>query len=76
MGATRVVMDQMPRAVPRLLGGKMEMSKAWLPGIMGPETAPCSTRKKISEDRLQAMPHKSEAMVKASTEMVKVRTTP
>ena len=71
--ATNVVMDQMPSAALRLFAGKIEISSAWLPGIMGPETAPCSTRKKISEGRLQAMPHRSEAMVKASTELVKVR---
>ena len=76
IGATRVVIDQMPSAVPRLLAGKMEISSAWLPGIMGPETPPCSTRKKISDGRLQARPHSSEAMVKAKTEKTKVRTTP
>src|SRR3569833_636232 len=76
IGATRVVMDQIPSAVPRLLGGKMEISSAWLPGIIGPVTPPCSTRKKIREGRLQAIPQRSDATVKASTEKVKVRTTP
>src|SRR5580698_7770669 len=54
----------------------MEISKAWLPGIIGPETPPCSTRKKISDGRLQAMPQRNDATVKASTETTKVLTTP
>ena len=66
----------MPSAVPRLSGGKIEISSAWQPGIIGPDTPPCSTRKKISDGRLQAMPHRNEATVKASTETTKVRTTP
>ena len=53
----------MPSAVPRLCGGKIAISSAWLPGIIGPETAPCRMRKTISDGRLQAMPHSSEAMV-------------
>src|ERR1700760_2015041 len=43
---------------------------------MGPETAPCNTRKAISEGRLHANPHNSEAMVKSITDTTKVRTTP
>src|ERR1700759_2332765 len=76
IGATRVVIDQMSSAVPRLSGGKIEISSAWEPGIIGPETPPWSTRKKISEGRLQATPQRNEAMVKASTENTKVRTPP
>ena len=76
MGATSVVIDQMVSAVVRLLGPNTLMSSAWLPGIMGPETAPCSTRNAISEGRLQASPHNKEAMVKSTTETTKVRTTP
>ncbi len=76
IGATRVVMDQMPSAVPRFSGGKIEISSAWLPGIIGPDTPPCRTRKKISDGRLQAMPHRNDATVKARTEKAKVRTTP
>ena len=52
------------------------MSSAWLPGIIGPETAPCSTRNAISEGRLQASPHNREAIVKSTTDTTKVRTTP
>jgi len=40
IGATSVVIDQMARAVPRLLGGKIIINSAWLPGIIGPDTAP------------------------------------
>ncbi len=40
MGATSVVIDQMPSAVERFSGGKTAISSAWLPGIIGPDTAP------------------------------------
>src|SRR5580692_7559438 len=76
IGATRVVMDQMPRAVERFCGGKIEISSACEPGIIGPETPPCRMRKKIRDGRLQATPHRKEATVKASTEKQNVRTTP
>ena len=76
MGATNVVMDQMPSAVGLFSGGKMEISNACDPGIMGPDVAPCRTRKKISDGRLQAMPHRKDAAVKHSTENTNVRTTP
>ena len=52
------------------------MRSAWLPGIIGPETAPCSTRKTINDGRLQASPHRSEAIVNSATDRTKVRTTP
>jgi len=76
IGATNVVIDQMPSAVARFCGGKIAIRSAWLPGIMGPDTAPCRIRNRISEGRLQAMPHRKEAMVKRITETQKVRTTP
>ena len=44
--------------------GKIEISSACEPGIIGPDTAPCSTRNTISAGRLQAMPHRKEATVK------------
>ncbi len=75
-GATRVVMDQTARPVPRRSGGKIDSSRAWEPGIRGPEQPPCSTRKRINEVRFQDIPHRNEAAVKASTETTKVRTTP
>ena len=68
IGATSVVIDQMPSAVERLSEGKIEISSAWLPGIIGPDTAPCSTRKTISDGRLHAMPHRNEATVNSATD--------
>ncbi len=76
IGATRVVIDQMASAKLRLDDGKIEMSSAWEPGIIGPDTAPWRMRKSSSEGRSQAMPHRKEAMVKRATEAQKVFTTP
>src|SRR5215469_16078869 len=76
IGATRVVIDQIPRAVARLSGGKMEMSSACEPGIIGPETAPWITRKTISDDMLQARPQRKDAAVNNATDTTNVRTTP
>src|SRR3546814_14960464 len=76
MGAINVVMDQTPSAVVRLLSGKMEISNAWLPGIIGPDTAPWRMRKAISELRLHAIPPRNEANVKRRTDATNVRTTP
>ena len=52
------------------------MSSACDPGIMGPETAPCSTRKAMSDSKLQAMPQRNDAIVNSVTAVTKVRTTP
>src|SRR3546814_17410908 len=76
MGAINVVMDQTPSAVVRLLSGKMEISNAWLPGIIGPDPAAWRMRKAISELRLHAIPHRNEANVKRRTDATKVGTTP
>src|ERR1700682_6546017 len=76
MGATNVVSDQMASAVWRLAGPNTSIRSAWLPGIMGPDTAPCSTRNAIKDGRLQANPHSRDAMVNSTTDMTKVRTTP
>ena len=54
----------MASATPRRAGPKIISNSAWLPGIIGPDTAPCSTRKASSEGRLQDRPHSSEAIVK------------
>jgi hypothetical protein len=54
----------------------MAISSACDPGIIGPDTAPCSTRNRTSEPRLQEIPHSNEASVNSRTEMTKVRTTP
>src|SRR5580658_607638 len=71
-----VVSDQMVSASGRLAGPNTLMRSAWLPGIIGPETAPCSTRKTMRDGKLQASPHRSEAMVNNATDKTKVRTTP
>lgn len=76
MGATSVVSDQMVSAVGRLAGPNTLINSAWLPGIMGPDTAPCSTRNAIRDGRLQASPQSREASVNRATDMTKVRTTP
>ena len=75
-GATRVVIAQMPRAVARLLGGKIEISSAWEPGIIGPDTAPCRIRNANSDGKSQATPHRKDAMVNSNTETTNVLTTP
>ena len=66
----------MARAVPRLCGGKIMISSACEPGIIGPDTAPCRMRKAISDGRFHEMPHRNEAMVNRITEPTKVLTTP
>src|ERR1700722_5307180 len=66
----------MVSAVLRLCGPNTLMRSAWLPGIIGPDTAPCRTRKAIKDGRLHASPHSREAMVNKATDMAKVRTTP
>src|SRR5580700_3523487 len=76
MGASNVVSDQMASAVLRLAEPNTLMSSAWLPGIIGPDTAPCSTRNAIREGRLQANPQSREATVNRATDITKVRTTP
>ena len=76
IGATSVVIDQIASAVPRRDAGKIDISSACEPGIIGPDTAPCSTRKAISDSKLQAMPHRNEAIVNSATDATNVRTTP
>src|SRR3569833_262203 len=76
IGATRVVADQIASAVPFLLSGNKVTNIAWEPGIMGPETAPCSTRKTISSPMLVATPHKKDATVNKRIDKAKVRTMP
>src|SRR5471032_2845318 len=75
-GADIAVIDQIPRAVARFCAGKIAISNAWLPGTIGPDTAPCKMRNTISDGRLQAIPQRNDAIVNASTAAVKVRTTP
>src|SRR5580698_11256555 len=76
MGATSVVNDHTVSAVLRFAGPNTLMRRAWLPGIIGPDTAPCSTRKAINDGRLHASPHRSDAIVNNATDTTNVRTTP
>src|SRR5580698_6703128 len=75
-GPTSAVIDQMPKANERFAGGKMEISSAWLPGIIGPDDPPCSSLKNTSIGMLVDTPHRNEVIVKRVTETRKVRTTP
>ena len=52
------------------------ISSACEPGIIGPDTAPCRIRKKISDERFHEIPHRNDASVKASTEATNVFTIP
>src|ERR1700691_1074092 len=76
MGATRVVIDQIARAVPFLFSGNRLSSNACDPGMMGPETPPCNTRKIISSVMFVEMPQRNDAAVNNATDVTKVRTTP
>ncbi len=69
-------MDQTASAVPRLAAGKIASSRVCEPGIIGPASAPCSTRNTRSTGKLQATPQRKDASVTSSTETVTVRTTP
>src|ERR1700722_4706151 len=75
-GATKVVMAQMARAVPAFAFEKLESSNACERGIMGPATAPCMTRKRISSCSDVARPHSSEAMENKTMDAVNNRTAP
>src|SRR3546814_21080086 len=76
IGATSVVIDQIASATPFFASGNSDSSRACEPGIIGPDTAPCSTRNAISDGRLQATPHRNDANVNSSTEITNTRTTP
>jgi hypothetical protein len=76
MGATSVVIDHSASARPFLVGGNSNKSSACEPGTIGPDTAPCRTRKNTSDGRFHARPHNSEATVNASTAAANVRTMP
>ena len=60
IGATSVVIDQIASAMPRRDAGKIDISSVCEPGIIGPDTAPCITRKAISDSKLHAMPHRND----------------
>src|SRR5215472_15370098 len=76
IGATSVVIDQIASARPRLAGLKMEINSACEPGIIGPDTAPCTTRKISSDGKSQATPHRNDATVNSATDAAKVVTRP
>jgi len=62
--------------VPFLLSGNNVSNSAWEPGIIGPETAPCSTRNNTNSVMFPEMPHRKDAMVNSRTDRAKVLTTP
>src|ERR1700761_7158563 len=76
MGATNVVIDQIASAVPFFCSGKSDNNSACDPGIIGPETPPCSTRKSNRTGRLQAIPQRNDARVNNRIDTTNVRTTP
>src|SRR3954466_10848925 len=69
-------MDQIASASPLRAGGNSIMSSAWEPGMIGPETAPCSTRNVTMLARFQAKPHNNDASVNSRIDVTNVRTTP
>ena len=75
-GATIVVMAQTDRAVPDFVFGKLEISSDCDNGIIGPATAPCSTRKQMSNPIVGASAHRKEAATNRAIEQVNRRTCP
>ena len=71
-----MVIDQIASATPCREGWKIDMSSDCEPGIIGPETSPCTTRNATSDSKLHAMPHRNEASVNSATLATNVRTTP
>jgi hypothetical protein len=63
-------------ALPRSFGGNASSSTACDSGCSAPPVAPCTTRKKISEPRVGARPHRKEALVKPTTEIISRRLRP
>src|SRR3984885_3330371 len=76
IGATRVVIDQIAKAVPFLFSGNRVRSSACDPGMIGPETPPCTTRKRISSVMLVERPQRNDMTVNNATDVTKVCTTP
>ena len=60
IGATIVVIAQIPVACACFSLGKMRRSKVWLIGISGPPHNPCPIRNATREPRLHAIPHSKE----------------
>ena len=63
-------------AVPCFLGGKVSSSTDCDSGCRPPPLRPCSTRKKMSDSRLVAMPQRSEVKVKPETQSISMRRRP
>ena len=76
IGATTVTMARSAMAMPRLEGANREISSVWVMGYMGPATAPCRARKKISSVMLVEMPHRNEASENSIVAQTKSRTSP
>ncbi len=66
----------MALAMPRFSGGKLSARMAWPEGCSPPPAAPCRARSTISEARLGASPHNSEAIVKPVMQTRKKRLRP
>ncbi len=66
MGATRVVMAQIPVAAGASLGGKTRSKRVCDSGINGPPHRPCRTRNMTSIGRDVAVPHRNENSPKPS----------
>ncbi|MNY07388.1 hypothetical protein D3C86_1401890 [compost metagenome] len=75
-GATSVVMDQTASAMPALDFGKLASIRVCDSGIMGPATAPCSTRNAISASRDGEKPQSQDASTNSNVEIRNRRTCP
>src|SRR5690606_10451264 len=69
-------MDHTASAMPALAFGKLDSISAWESGIMGPATAPCSTRKAIKASSEGEKPHSQDARTKSRVDIRNSRTCP
>src|SRR5204863_3202751 len=65
-GATRMVSEKAASAAPAFSRGYVESSSVCESGIIGPATAPCTTRKKTSIGMETARPQRNEAATKSA----------
>src|SRR3954467_9105399 len=63
-------------ALPRALGGEASSSTACDSGCSAPPVAPCTMRKKISDDSVGARPHRNDDTVKPTTDSISSRLRP
>src|SRR5580658_4856658 len=75
-GATIVVMAHTDSAAPDLAFGKLAINSDCDSGIIGPATAPCSTRNAISRPMVGARAHRNEAATNRPIDHVNRRTWP